>query len=129
MPRLLSIRNDRNRKAQINDRSLKDYFSSTVSASFIGRMARKVGLKQRKSRFNPVSFITSIIVQTGSGAKYTITSICARYAALSGQSMEVKPFHNKIKKPAVTQLMGAILKSYADLLNAKFTNNKHGIFL
>ena len=65
MPRLLSIRNDRNRKAQINDRSLKEYFSSTVSASFIGRMARKVGLKQRKSRFNPVSFITSIIVQTG----------------------------------------------------------------
>ena len=67
MPRLLSILNDRNCKSQINDSSLKDYFSSTVSASFIGRLARKVGLKQRKSRFNLVSFVTLIIVQTGSG--------------------------------------------------------------
>ena len=48
MPHLLSIRNDRNRKAQINDRALKEYFSSTSSASFVGRMARKVGLKQRR---------------------------------------------------------------------------------
>ena len=93
MPHLLSIRNDRNRKAQINDRALKEYFSSTSSASFVGRMARKVGLKQRRCRFNPVSFITAIIVQAGSQAKFTITSICARYAALSGQSMELKPFH------------------------------------
>ena len=65
MQRLLSIRNDRNRKAQINDHALKEYFSSTIAVSFICPMARKVGLKQRKSRFNPVSFITSIIVQTG----------------------------------------------------------------
>ncbi|MCL1603484.1 hypothetical protein M3084_06420, partial [Succinatimonas hippei] len=97
MPRLLSILKDRNCKSQINERSLKKYFSSAVSASLIGRMARKVGLNRRRCRFNPVSFITSIIVQAGSEAKFTITSICARYAALSGQSMEVKPFHNKIK--------------------------------
>ena len=129
MPRLLSILKDRNRKSQINENSLKEYFSSTVSASFIGRMARTVGLKQRKCRFNPVSFVTSIIVQTGSGAKYTIASICARYAALSGQSMEPKPFHNKIKKPAVTELMGKLLKRYSDLLSAKFAKPKHGSFL
>ena len=129
MPRLLSIGKDRNRKSQINERSLKEYFSSTVSASFIGRMARKVGLKQRKCRFNPISFVTSIIVQTGSGAKFTIASIGARYAALSGQSMESKPFHNKIKKPEVTQLMGMLLKRYTDFLSAKFAQPKHGRLL
>ena len=65
MPHLLSIRNDRNRKAQINERSLKKYFSAAVFPSLIGLTARKVGLNRRKSRFNPVSFITSIIVQAG----------------------------------------------------------------
>ncbi|MDM8120543.1 transposase [Succinatimonas hippei] len=129
MPRLLSILKDRNCKSQINERSLKEYFSSTVSASFIGRMVRKVGLKQRKCRFNPISFVTSIIVQTGSGAKFTIALIGARYAALSGQSMESKPFHNKIKKPEVTQLMGMLLKRYTDFLSAKFAQPKHGRLL
>ena len=129
MPHLLSIRNDRNRKAQINDRALKEYFSSTSSASFVGRMARKVGLKQRRCRFNPVSFITAIIVQAGSQAKFTITSICARYAALSGQSMELKPFHNKIKKQSVVRLMGLVLKQYANLISTKFVRQKHGASL
>ena len=129
MPHLLSIRNDRNRKAQINDRALKEYFSSTSSASFVGRMARKVGLKQRRCRFNPVSFITAIIVQAGSQAKFTITSICARYAALSGQSMELKPFHNKIKKQSVVRLMGIVLKQYANLISTKFVRQKHGASL
>ena len=129
MPRLLSIGKDRNCKAQINERSLKKYFSAAVSPSLIGRWAKIVGLKQRKSRFNPVSFITAIIVQAGSQAKFTITSICARYAALSGQSMEVKPFHNKIKRPAVTELTGMLLKHYADLLSAKFVKPKQGSLL
>ena len=129
MPRLLSIGKDRNCKAQINERSLKKYFSAAVSPSLIGRWAKIVGLKQRKSRFNPVSFITAIIVQAGSQAKFTITSICARYAALSGQSMEVKPFHNKIKRPAVTELTGMLLKHYADLLSAKFVKSKQGSLL
>ena len=53
MPRLLSILKDRNCKAQINERSLKKYFSAAVSPSLIGRWAKIVGLKQRKSRFNP----------------------------------------------------------------------------
>ena len=65
----------------------------------------------------------------GSVAKFTITSICARYAALSGQSMEVKPFHNKIKKPAVTELTGMLLKHYADLLSAKFVKPELGSLL
>ena len=69
MPRLLSIGKDRNCKAQINERSLTKYFSAAVSPSLIGRWAKIVGLKQRKSRFNPVSFITAIIVQAGSQAK------------------------------------------------------------
>ena len=34
--------------------------------------------------------------------------------------MEPKPFRNKIKKAAVTELMGKLLKRYADLLSAKF---------
>ena len=73
---------------------------------------------------NPISFITSIIVQTGSQAKFTIASIGGRYAVLSGQSMEAKSFHNKIKKSAVTELMGMHLKYYADFLNAKFVKPK-----
>ena len=128
MPCLLSILKDRNCKSQINERSLKKYFSAAVSPSLIARTARKVG-KQRRCRFNPVSFITSIIVQTCSGAKFTITSICSSYAALSGQSMEVKPFHNKIKRPAVTELTSMLLKRNADLLSAKFVKPKQGSLL
>ncbi len=40
MPRLLSILKDRNCKAQINERSLKKYFSAAVSPSLIGRLGK-----------------------------------------------------------------------------------------
>ena len=43
--------------------------------------------------------------------------------------MEVKPFHNKIKKPAVTELTGMLLKHYADLLSAKFVKPELGSLL
>lgn len=126
MPFSLSSQNDRNRKAFITERSLKSYFSSTVSPSLIGRWARKLGLKQRKCRFNPVSFLTAVIMQAGLGSKFTITAICARYAALSGQSMNNKPFHNKLKKPEVTQLTGEVLKRYSSILSLTLCRHKGG---
>ena len=62
-------------------------------------------LKQRKNRFNPVSLITSIIAQTGSGTKFIIASIVAPYTGIADQNIAAKPFHNKNKKEAVTQLV------------------------
>ncbi len=69
-----------------------------VTCQGVGIAARRTGFKKRASTFKFVPFYRAVLEATGDGGEFSVAGILRRHAALSGDDIRYKPFHNHIRQ-------------------------------
>ena len=73
-------------------------------------LARQTGFMKRKRKLLPQALILALVTTLGFGKVDWLADILRAYNALTKQTLQYKPFHNQLRKPAFERWVGAILE-------------------
>lgn len=109
-----------------NSKSLISRFSSLVTAQYIGISARALGFIKRRNNLNPSKLVQALIMTAGESCNIKIASVKERYSSLtrSGEDLEEKPFHNRLRQKELVALMMNLYQKLHDHMVSKVENKE-----
>lgn len=93
-----SLSNNSHRRHSYVTRKFAKGACRAVSCQGVGIAARRTGFKKRASTFRMAPFYRAVLEVAGEGGEFSIAAIHRRYAALSGDDIRYKPFHNRVRQ-------------------------------
>lgn len=89
----------------MNFTTINNNLKALFDKHFLLSLARQVGFTQRFRQLSPVHLVCAIVQTLSSQPKANLADIHRTLGALSGTMPNYKPFHNQMKKEALTQLL------------------------
>lgn len=91
--------------------SIEKTLKSFMGDRQIEAMARETGFLRRKRTLIPSALVLALLSTLGVGKANWIADILRAYNALTGSTLQYKPFHNQLKKWQFPELMRQLLET------------------
>ena len=86
---------------------------SILNSTSITQLARKCGFMQRMRNISPTELVFALLNTLGTRSNINLSDIHKNLCIEHGKGINYKPFHNKLKKPELTQLLRALTEQAA----------------
>ena len=108
--RKLSNNSNSNSNTYLTTNKVEKALGTLISNQMLGLLARRSGFKERSSEFQFAKFVRALICFFGESRLCTIQGLWTLYKQISGDDIQYKPFHNKIKKESSALYMMEVAK-------------------
>lgn len=100
----------------MNLTTLTNKIQSIFAPSSLFSIARQVKFVERSRQLNPYYFLLAVVDTLGCQSKANLADIHRKYQAISGMSINYKPFHNQLKKEQcsdfIQQCFGMVMQHW-----------------
>jgi hypothetical protein len=86
----------KNPNTKMNIDAMAEALKSVMGETEVENLARDTGILRRKRTLIPHAFILALLASLGIGKVSWIADILRAYNALTGFSLQYKPFHNQL---------------------------------
>ena len=87
--------------------------TSILNSTSITQLARKCGFMQRMRNISPTELVFALLNTLGTRSNINLSDIHKNLCIEHGKGINYKPFHNKLKKPELTQLLRTLTEQAA----------------
>lgn len=99
-------------------RSIAKRLLRALGESEVERIARTTGFLERQRKLSPLGLLAACIATLGGGKVQWLADILRTHNALTGASLQYKPFHNQLSKEQFPEFLRQVLESALDRLTS-----------
>lgn len=94
----------------MNNSTVRKAIKSVVSERKLNKLGRTTGFTKRQRDVCAFNMVNALIAAMGDGQTECLADIQRMFNALSGHSLDYKPFHNQLRKAELSELMRQVFE-------------------
>lgn len=89
----------------MNNNIIRKQIKSVISEKKLNKLGKELKFTKRKRDVCGFNMVNALIASAGDGHIQSLSDICREFNALTGSTLDPKPFHNQLKKDSLEKLL------------------------